>query len=719
MERVRVNVMKRCMKCGLENKVGSFCQKCGGSLASSGGLKGSMAGPKASPTPPQGTPPPRMPHGGQPTVPPSHMSPPPRAPHGGQPVPPSSHASPPPRSPHAGQPATPSSYTSPPPRSPHGSQSATPSPHVGQPAAPSPHMSQPRSPHVGQPASPSPHTSLPRSPHVGKPSAGSPHMSSAPRSPHIGSPPRPPHGGTSLPHSPHMSPPPKKSSISKMMLAGVLGGLLVLVIGIVLILALGNRGETDVADENDYLYADENDLYEEDEYEDEEDENDELAPLTAREVYEANVDAVFTVFMRIPDYWSEAEIAEFIRYPLFLPTGSYIPIGSGFFVDDTGVAVTNHHVVVGLEDIVARTHDGDVYDILGYYIYDTDNDIAVIQVDGSGFTYTTFTEIPIEVADYVFAIGSSDGDPNTFTSGVISRFADEVTFGGDGLVYTVTDMLQFTAPIYGGNSGGPLFNQFGQVVGVVSAGSITRPSVGFAVRIERVDLDEALSASVSSFPLGDGVTVTAAAARDYYEWFPTVPTFESVSNLVEFIGGGFGEDLGLDFFGYERIYLYDIPEESVQRAVDDYEDALFARGFEWQDVHNLDEGSSWVFFYNEREDISVSLWYLWDDEEMLVAIGYGNIFEESHSAERTRNEAFVGTWDWDMDDDYTYVFNADGTGTRGFSGNIIDFNWRTEDGNLFIQAGFVIESWSYTIAGNVLTIDSNQIRGMRWSYVRR
>ena len=82
--------------------------------------------------------------------------------------------------------------------------------------------------------------------------------------------------------------------------------------------------------------------------------------------------------------------------------------------------------------------------------------------------------------------------------------------------------------------------------------------------------------------------------------------------------------------------------------------------------------------------------------------------------------ALPGTWNWDMDDSYTYVFNADGTGTRGFTGNIEPFEWVTEVGSHLIITvrGGAHESWTYAIVGDVLTIDSRQVPGMTFSYYR-
>jgi S1-C subfamily serine protease len=350
----------------------------------------------------------------------------------------------------------------------------------------------------------------------------------------------------------------------------------------------------------------------------------ELTLLTAREVYDNNVNAVFTVFIRIPEEWNltEFEVAMYYRYYLTLPTGIYIPHGSGFFANADGVAITNHHVVREFEHMIARTHDGGIHPIVGYYSYDINNDIAIIQVEGSGFSYTSFSEIPVGVGDYAFAIGSSDGDPNTFTSGVVSRIAEEIRFD----IYTVTDVIQFTAPIYGGNSGGPIFNHYGQVIGVVSAGHVERASVGFAVRIERVDLGGALNASITSFPLGDGI-MAIVNTRDYYESFPTVPTLQSVNDDVLFIIGGNAADMELDEIGYERAYTYNTFGADGLSIISQYESALLQRGFRWQNDVESSEIDMWVFYYHQEDDISVSIIYISEYGMLLIAIGSGNSYE--------------------------------------------------------------------------------------------
>jgi hypothetical protein len=79
-----------------------------------------------------------------------------------------------------------------------------------------------------------------------------------------------------------------------------------------------------------------------------------------------------------------------------------------------------------------------------------------------------------------------------------------------------------------------------------------------------------------------------------------------------------------------------------------------------------------------------------------------------------------GNWEWDVSGDYILAFNNDGTGIRGFSTSRAPFTWSTpEEGHLIIFAEAIIESWTFTIISDVLTIDSRQVPGMEYSYIRQ
>jgi serine protease Do len=155
-------------------------------------------------------------------------------------------------------------------------------------------------------------------------------------------------------------------------------------------------------------------------------------------------------------------------------------LGSGFFIDQNGTIVTNHHVVEGAEEITIRTSDGrDVQaDLIGS---DEATDIAVLRVRGGGrFQYVTFDDARhVRVGDWVVAVGNPFGLDGTATAGIVSAMG-RTDAGSSAYV----DYMQIDAPINRGNSGGPTFDLNGNVIGVNSA--IFSPTggnvgIGFAI----------------------------------------------------------------------------------------------------------------------------------------------------------------------------------------------------------------------------------------------
>lgn len=154
-------------------------------------------------------------------------------------------------------------------------------------------------------------------------------------------------------------------------------------------------------------------------------------------------------------------------------------LGSGFIIDRSGIVLTNNHVVDGATQVKVQLSDGREYrgTVLGT---DPKTDVAVVKINGGG----TFAPVRwgdsdrIRVGDSVFAVGSPFGLGNTVTAGIISARSRDI---GEG---PYDDFLQVDAAINAGNSGGPLFDGNGQVVGMNTA--IYSPSggnvgIGFAI----------------------------------------------------------------------------------------------------------------------------------------------------------------------------------------------------------------------------------------------
>jgi serine protease Do len=152
--------------------------------------------------------------------------------------------------------------------------------------------------------------------------------------------------------------------------------------------------------------------------------------------------------------------------------------GSGFIIDAAGYVVTNNHVVDNATKIVVTMHDGRKLDatLVGH---DPKTDLALIKVNASGLPHVGFGDSDkSRVGDWVVAIGNPFGLGGTATAGIISARGRDIQSG------PYDDYLQLDAPINFGNSGGPVFNVAGEVVGVNTA--IFSPNggnigIGFAI----------------------------------------------------------------------------------------------------------------------------------------------------------------------------------------------------------------------------------------------
>lgn len=154
-------------------------------------------------------------------------------------------------------------------------------------------------------------------------------------------------------------------------------------------------------------------------------------------------------------------------------------LGSGFIVDPSGVVLTNNHVVDGATEVVVQLSDGREFKgaVLGR---DPKADLAVVRIEGHGpFKAVQWADSDrVRVGESVFAVGSPFGLGNTVTAGIVSARSRDI---GEG---PYDDFLQVDAAINSGNSGGPLFDAGGRVVGVNTA--IYSPSggnvgIGFAI----------------------------------------------------------------------------------------------------------------------------------------------------------------------------------------------------------------------------------------------
>ena len=199
--------------------------------------------------------------------------------------------------------------------------------------------------------------------------------------------------------------------------------------------------------------------------------------LTPGEVYEQNVDAVVAITVQIED------VDNYGR-PV-----SGLSSGTGFFITSDGYVVTNYHVIKGGTEVTVTTHGQEEYkaEIIGY---EENNDLALLKVEGENLPCVTLgSSSDLLVGDQVVAIGN-----------VLSTFASSLTVGYVSGVDRVVDtqgvamnMIQTDVAINSGNSGGPLFNMQGEVVGITTAkfsgqssSGVSIEGIGFAIPMDDV-----------------------------------------------------------------------------------------------------------------------------------------------------------------------------------------------------------------------------------------
>jgi S1-C subfamily serine protease len=264
--------------------------------------------------------------------------------------------------------------------------------------------------------------------------------------------------------------PPKQRPVASNLIAGVLGGLVVLVIGAILI-------ETDVIDTGD---------------------------STTRVVRQAPISQTATdpaatqSGKTVQDiYRQEGRGVVFIQSEgvtggenAFGEQQQGTATGSGFVVDKDGTIITNAHVVDGASKVtVSFEEGGDAIDadVKGV---DDDADIAVLKINPEGRNLTVLPlgdSSKLSVGDPVVAIGNPFGLQRTVTTGIVSALQRQVDAPSG---FPISDVIQTDASINPGNSGGPLLNAKGEVIGINSqiatGGGQGSVGIGFAVPIDQV-----------------------------------------------------------------------------------------------------------------------------------------------------------------------------------------------------------------------------------------
>lgn len=211
--------------------------------------------------------------------------------------------------------------------------------------------------------------------------------------------------------------------------------------------------------------------------------------LTAEEIIEQNKPALVSIWYYANDYFSYTTYSYTYKDTMLLS-------GSGFIFSKDGLVGTNNHVISGFDSLFIKTSDGTFYNAEIIYVEEK-NDLAILKIIDS--TKKTFPVVKlgnsddVKVGQGIYAIGSPLGFEYTISEGIVAalREKEKVSFT-DPETYaqiekTFDKVIQITASISPGNSGGALFNGKGDVIGITTYSYGFYGNLNFAIAINSIN----------------------------------------------------------------------------------------------------------------------------------------------------------------------------------------------------------------------------------------
>lgn len=242
----------------------------------------------------------------------------------------------------------------------------------------------------------------------------------------------------------------------------------------------------------------------------------------------------------LPEEIYKAESPGMILIETYDDEGRKRGLGSGFVVAPDGTAITNYHVIRGASRATVKFADGTVGSVSGVESYVPGRDLAVIQVTPAPNTVLEVGDSDkLQVGDKIVAVGSPLGLQNTMSEGIVSALRNGV--------------IQISAPISPGSSGGAVFDEHGKVIGVSAAQMVAGQNLNFAIPINwakpylngqspRPLSDIAAENTVTQDVLNGSMTIERGQARSWN--IPVDPNHMSNAEIhgqVSSMGGADGK----------------------------------------------------------------------------------------------------------------------------------------------------------------------------------
>ncbi len=269
-------------------------------------------------------------------------------------------------------------------------------------------------------------------------------------------------------------------------------------------------------------------------------------------------------------------------------------LGSGFFINPNTI-VTNFHVIEGSNNATYFISNSNYeFKIKGYLGVDIENDLIILEVYQTNGSFLKTSKNNIQIGQKVFVIGSPKGLSGSFSEGVISGFRN---FYG-------TDLVQMTAPISSGSSGGPVLNLAGELIGVSVCQIVDGQNLNFAIPIKYVSslINERLSYSSPLSFLNTKIQIGQKAKGGIVFYVDDsgkhglVCTEKILGNMT--YDEAFKQCLNLDLEGYDDWYLPTIDELEIMNSIKE----IMLKSWTQQNI------AAWYWSSSKVKDIDNWMW---------------------------------------------------------------------------------------------------------------
>lgn len=282
--------------------------------------------------------------------------------------------------------------------------------------------------------------------------------------------------------------------------------------------------------------------------------------------------------------------------------------GSGFFIDDQGTIVTNNHVIEGATAMSVQVSDGGSYDVEKIIDFSGKYDLAILKIGITGNNYLDFCADGVKTGEQVYAVGSALGTlTGSFTAGTVSSTSRTV-----GLI----DCIQMDAAISHGNSGGPLVNVYGEVVGINTYSYSNGENLNLAIKTSVLDkLTRDKNYTVSDYK--EWYTKETARSYSPYDgtdyYYSTVNTYQVVTGAKCLYSVDTDGNSAEGYYDCAYYYIYGY----VVSEYDAYVDYLKGLGFVYDSDEQFTDGTSY-YYYNEQSGILMDLFITLNNEYLWV-----------------------------------------------------------------------------------------------------